>query len=622
MPTTSPRHDPSASATTPTAAVSPFTLGAGPSGMVAGSMFRMFSPVLDRVLQFPKLREIYEALHANPDDVRPFLERFIDHWGMKLDLPPQDMERIPTAGPCVVVSNHPFGAIEGVILGYVLRRMRPDVKIMANYMLSMIPDIRDLFFFVDPFGKPESARRNIAAMKESIRHVQGGGMLVVFPAGEVSHLNLSKRAIIDPPWSETVSRIIRRTKAPVLPIYFGGANSKLFQIAGMIHPRLRTLLIPRELFANRRRPVAVRVGSLIPHARLQRYESDQELTEYLRLRTYVLKGRTSSDRREAKAYYDEHDRPATMKPIIDETDPALVASDIGALPTEQVLVEQDEYRVVFARHEQIPNAIREIGRLREITFREVGEGTGNETDLDEFDPHYLHLIVFHTQKREMVGAYRMGLADEIVARFGKQGLYTSTLFRYRMKLLKQLGKAIEMGRSWVRPEYQRSYAPLLLLWKGIGHFLALKRDYVYLFGPVSINNDYQSISRRLIMWFLLTNRHLPELARMIKARNPPPMQRVSGIDLKSTGTVVTDIDEVSSLVSDIETDHKGAPILLKQYLKLGAKLLGFNIDPNFGHVLDGLVLVDCREIEFRVLSRYMGKEACRDYFAYHGRVVD
>jgi hypothetical protein len=267
--------------------------------------------------------------------------------------------------------------------------------------------------------------------------------------------------------------------------------------------------------------------------------------------------------------------------------------------------------------------LQEIGRLREITFRAVGEGTGRSADLDAFDPHYLHLFVWDREASRIAGAYRLGLTDEIVPRSGLAGLYTYTLFKFGRRLLGRLGPAIELGRSFVVGDYQRSYAPLLLLWKGIGRFAAARPRYRRLFGAVSISDEYDSTTKEMLMSFLRLHCLDESLAAMLRPRNPPrgAIRRrprfgvLQDRDLLSA--VVHDINDVDELVREIESDAKGIPILLRQYLKLNARLLGFNIDPVFGNVLDGLFYVDLTQIDRCVLDRYMGRAEAAAFLGYH-----
>jgi putative hemolysin len=298
-------------------------------------------------------------------------------------------------------------------------------------------------------------------------------------------------------------------------------------------------------------------------------------------------------------------------PIAPKGDLAETSRDIAA--QGQPLLESGVYQVFCARATQLPAVLPEIGRLREIAFRAVGEGTGRARDLDRFDAAYRHLFVWDRERQEIAGAYRLGATDEILASDGLAGLYTRTLFDYGHELLAQLGPALELGRSFVAPAYQRDFSPLLLLWKGISRFVACHPRYRRLFGVVSISDAYESTSRQLMIRFLQTTRFDADLGRLVRARNPPAPPRGGLVESQT----VDRLEDVSALVRGLEPDGKDMPVLLRQYLKLNARLLGFSIDPAFGNVLDGLVVVDLDDVEPAILGRYMGREeaaafrACR-----------
>ena len=394
----------------------------------------------------------------------------------------------------------------------------------------------------------------------------------------------------------------------------------MFQIAGLLHPLLRTILLPRELTNKMNSKLKIKVGNPIPWERLSEFESDEDALAYLRLRTYILGSEHHHSKLlEKKRLKNTSVSKKKQEAIVPPVDSQLIKKEISALPYEQVLIDNDEFIVAHGVAHQIPFALREIGRLREITFRMISEGTGKSIDLDGFDNYYSHLFIWNKNKHEIVGAYRLAKVKDIVASYGISGLYTSTLFAYKQNLLDQLGDAIELGRSFVREEYQRTFSALDLLWKGVGGYVNQNPKCNILFGTVSISNEYNAVSRMLITSFLRGNSYLPEFARLIKARNPFKTVPLKGVDSSTTSVVVKDLEKVNELLAEIEATHHTIPILLKQYLRLGGKFLGFNIDRNFGDVLDGLIYVDLSETDPRMLSRYLGKEEHREFLKFHGK---
>jgi putative hemolysin len=586
------------------------------SSKSGGPMQRRVFSLTERLLALDGIRRIYRNME-DADDPETFPAKVLESLRINIDVRGDELKRIPARGPAVIVANHPFGAVEGIALAHLLKQVRPDVKIMANYLLSRIPQMKDLFISVDPFARKDSARKNIAPMRDCLRWVKQGGLLVIFPAGEVSHWDLRHRNVCDPPWNENIARLIRQTGAPVLPVFFAGSNGPLFQAAGLLHPLLRTALLPKELLNRRNKSLKIKVGHPIAPRRLQEFDTDRELSDYLRLRTYLL-GKGTTDRSPSRRQPVPPGKKS-QETILAPQNSAIMEDEIRHLPPEQILLESGPMLVIQAEGRQAPFCLLEIGRLRELTFRAVGEGTGRAIDLDRFDNHYLHLFIWNRESREIVGAYRIGQTDRILEHQGVAGLYTSTLFDYQRELLKRLGPSLEMGRSFVRAEYQKNYAPLLLLWKGIGHFVARHPHYRNLFGPVSISSDYSAFSRQLIATGLSQNCRLHELARLVKAKTPLRLRpvRIKGCQDGSASSCWRDLEEISAVIADIEVEQKGVPVLLRHYLNLGGRMLAFNVDPDFSDVLDGLVVVDLAETDQKSLERYLGKDGSRRFLDYH-----
>lgn len=581
---------------------------------------RWLVPMIERGAGLHRLGDVYHqaVLFAQGEEFWRAGLRSLD---ITYEIASGDIERIPAEGPVVVVANHPFGGLEGLILGDLLRRRRPDSKVLASYLLSRIPELHELFVLVDPFEGNVAAQRNLRGVRNSLRYLQDGHALGIFPAGTVSHFHLSRREVSDPAWNPSTAWMVRKTRATVVPVYFHGKNSPIFQMAGLIHPRLRTALLPREMLRKRSFCAPVHIGTPLSWEKLSAFDDDHDLIEYLRLRTYLLRSheRSATRREQKKLRKQRAQKPRKLSPVIPPVDPGVLEREIAALPAEQTLSEQREHAVFYAEARQIPNLLREIGRLREVTFREVHEGTGEEIDLDRFDQKYLHLFTWNRQAREVVGSYRMGKTDEIVREQGIEGLYTHTLFRYGPDLLARIGTALELGRSFVRKEYQRNFAPLMLLWRGIGNYVARFPRYRTLFGTVSINAEYQNISQQLIAAFLEDQAFDTDLASLIEPRHPFKRKRLPGLGKKQPlPTGLKDIRDISDLIAEIETSQKAVPVLLRQYLNLGGKVIGFNIDASFGHVLDGLIVVDLKKTDPKILAYFMGAEGAGQFFSHHG----
>ena len=548
--------------------------------LLPGKAHPRLNAMLAKVLQLEQLDQIYLA--ARPGEGGgAFARRILKELDVRARVTEEDLARIPKHGPVVAVANHPFGMVEGALLAGLLPQVRPDVRILANHLLSFAPEFDSLLIPVDPFGGPDAAKRNAAGLRSALEWLEQGGLLVVFPSGEVSHFDFKRRGISDPEWNCTAVRLARRTKAQLLPLYFHGANSALFQAAGVVHPKLRTLLLPHEFVNKRARSIELRVGTGVTPERIAALD-DERATDLLRHRTYMLRHRRRPRR-----------RLALQRRLISPVPPDAIELELSRLSP---LLSLGNFQIFQARAGEIPATLREIGRRREESFRVAGEGTGHSFDLDRFDQHYWQLFLWDRTERRLAGGYRLCPTDAV----RPDELYTHSLFRYGADLLERLHPALELGRSFVAPEYQRSYQPLHLLWKGIGAWLVRNPRYRYLFGPVSISSLYHPLSRNLMMQFLERECRDDDLSRLVSPRKPARRK-------KSSGPPPADFDELSSLVSDIEPGRQAPPVLLRHYLNLGGRILGFNVDKEFGHALDALLVVDLRRAPKRTLDRYLGK---------------
>jgi len=568
----------------------------------------------EKLLGLDSMARAYDSFKPSPTP-ESFATKVLAYLNIGYEIAGGKLTSIPASGPVLVVANHPFGGIEGFLLLYLLRKRRPDIKIMANSILKRVPEMADVIIGVNPYGGSDATRQNVKSMCEAARWLKADGLLLVFPAGDVSSLQFRNLRIADKRWDAGIARLARIADARVVPLFLEGRNSLTFHLLGKLHPRLRTLMLPRQLLNKRGTQISLWIGEPIENARLQRLGSDNEIAHYLRLRSRML-GSTQVENISKNPNNTPNQQGTALMKIIEAGDKRSFTKEIATLPPTQKLAGNADFDVYYAEADQIPAVLREIGRLREMTFRANGEGTGKEIDIDVFDHFYLHLFLFDRKAQKIAGAYRLGLTDKILRVHGKKGLYSQSLFKFRRAFLETLDPAIELGRSFICTEYQKSIAPLLLIWKGIGEFVVRNPRYTTLFGPVSISGAYNTTSQQLLIDFIMADHSGDPLAKHVKPRNPyrgrlRPVWRKA--DLVGMGS----IKDISELISIIEEDGKGAPVLMRHYLNLGGRMLGFNIDKQFSNCIDGLVVVDLRKTNTHILNRYMGREGAASFLNAH-----
>lgn len=542
-------------------------------------------------------------------DTQQFLRFTLEVLGIDYQVHKGTLTHIPTSGATVIVANHPLGCVEGVILAELLLQVRNDVQILANQYLKTVPELDQLFIGVDVFDGQNAHQANLTALRQAHQHLAKGGLLLLFPAGEVSQLvDKKSNKVTDKAWSHSVSRLIRKSRATSIPIFIEGQNSKRFYLAGKVHPLLKTLLLGRELLNKSNEKILISIGTAIKYKEVNGL-SDEQMTSYLRLNTYLQQESTT------------HSPPADIKtPLLPINDPVAIQDqldDLAALEREHLLLSSGEFDVYCTPSERIPSIMHEIGRLREINFRNAGEGTGRNLDIDQFDRDYLQLFIWDRENQTLVGAYRLGLVDQLVDKHGITGLYSRTLFHFDQPFINSMGPAIEMGRSVIDEKYQKSMAPLLLLWKGIAAYVEKNPKYTHLFGPVSISNDYSERTRQLLAETMTLHYYHPEIAEFVTPSNPLPIEDKNWNT--SMLTALGDIQLLSRLIARID-EGKNVPVLLRQYLGLNGKLISFNVDPCFNNALDGLIMVDLRQVPLKTLARYMGSNQAEKYLTQHGQL--
>lgn len=576
-----------------------------------GMSGNVLSRLLMQILGLNKINKVYNQL--NEKSGLEFIDALLDHMQLQHIVDEADLERIPKTGPFIVVSNHPFGGIDGILLIKLFSRIRPDFRVMANFLLSKIEPIKDCFLPVNPFENRKNASSSYSGIKNSFVHLENGASLGIFPAGEVSTFYSDNNQICDKQWQDSIIKFIKKAEVPVIPVYFKGSNSWLFHLLGRIHPTLRTAKLPSELLNKKNKKIRIRIGSPIPVKEQKKFTDISKYGRYLRARSYAL----GTPLEVRKLFSRSIRRPKKVEEIIDPISQELLLSEMNAVKKSHLLFTSKNYSVICAPSFEMPYILQEIGRLRETTFRDVGEGTNHSTDLDEFDLYYNQLVIWDDEAYKIVGAYRVGLGKEILEQYGIKGFYTQSLFKIRKDFYPVLNESMELGRSFIVKDYQRKPLSLFLLWKGILYFLLKHPEYRYLIGPVSISNEFSKFSKSLIVDFIKKNYYDEEFAKYIFPRKefyfPAELNVDKDIFLE---TAETDISKIDKVIKDVE-QKISMPVLLKKYLSLNAKIIGFNIDPHFNDALDGLIILDIYNIPINViesLSKEINDESILDRF--------
>lgn len=559
--------------------------------------FKVVNKALMQLTGINKLNDLYKRIaeSSNTD----FIDAFFDELNLNIEFDEKELRHIPKSGKFITVSNHPFGAIDGLVLLKILKDKRPDFKIMANFLLQNIPELSEKFIAVNPFESLKT-KSSVKGVKTAYSHLEDGNAIGVFPAGEVSSYQTNSRKVTDNQWKNGSIRIIQRSEAPVVPIFFSGGNSLFFHLIGLINPTLRTAQLPKEMLRKKDATLKIRIGSPIKPETIKAFDQVEVLSRYLRSRTYSL----SSGLEIKNFFFNKKKRKVYALDIIPPVDGNLIEQELLALPEPQKIISQGEFDVFLAFSNESPNALKELGRLREETFRAVGEGTNLSIDVDEYDLYYHHLLLWDRESKKIAGAYRIGKGNDIITKFGVRGFYINSLFTIKKQMLPILNQSLELGRSFVREEYQMKRLPLFLLWKGLMNFILSNPEYRYIIGPVSISNSYSRISKQVIVNVIKKYYFDNEKAQWVK-----PKHRFRA-DIKNQDVseilnyVDADLKNIDRLISDIEPLHFTLPVLLKKYINQNAKIICFNRDPNFNNALDGLMILDLKELSEDSIKSY------------------
>lgn len=584
-----------------------------------GFFGKLLTGIVYQILGLPKINRLYQS-KPRPDGPA-FSKQVLEDLGISFEIPGEQLKYIPAEGGFITVSNHHYGAVDGMILDSVIGSVRPDYKILTTYFLSLIRNLKDDFLPVDNFAS--GSARSISGIKAALQHIQDGGALGLFPAGEVATWQKGKdrtavsgcRVVEDKPWTENISKLILKSGLPVIPIWFEGGNSRLFHILGRINPIFRTLRLPREMMGAAGKHIRIRIGQPIPAAQIAAFDPET-LGKYLRNRCYALEGQCSRDG--GKNYGQ-----GVMQPVIDPVDPETVKKEIAAIE-DKLIFETGGYRAFLIEAAEAPHLMRELYRLREVTFRAVGEGTGKPLDTDPYDDFYHHLILWHVENQELVGAYRLGYGTELLAKHeGLSGFYTSTLVNFGPDAEGILSHSMELGRSFIAEKYQREVLPLKLLLAGL--CVATTKDPAVncCVGLVTISASIPDFYKSLAAHFLNKYFLLPNAERFATPTTPfkPLLLNVDPDQLLQVPA--GDIDAFDRLLGTVSDGKYRLPVLFRKYFSCGAKTSCLNVDPDFSNGVDSMIvlrLADFPAISIKSFVRSLPEDIQKKVFLhFYGR---
>ncbi len=559
-----------------------------------GFLGTFFGWILMKVLKISTLNRIYNR-NKHLSELE-FLDSILDEFQIKFEIPEEDIKRLPKEGPYITISNHPLGGIDGILLLKLMIEQRSDFKIIANFLLHRIEPLKPYIMPVNPFEDRKDVKSSITGFKNAILHLREGHPLGVFPAGEVSTYRDGK-LVVDKEWEEAAMKLIQKAEVPVVPIYFHAKNSRLFYRLSKISDTLRTAKLPSELLTQKRRVIKVRVGKPISVKAQKEHESLPDFSEFLRKRTYML-SKTFEDKPKILDNFQSQLKVSKQaKRIVTPIDTEIMIAEVDGLKENDCkLLTSKNYEVYLAAAKEIPNILREIGRLREITFREVGEGTNEAIDLDTFDTYYHHMFLWDNEKKVIAGAYRMGLGSQIFERYGIDGFYLQDLFRFEPELYRMMSQSIEMGRAFIIKEYQQKPMPLFLLWKGIVHTTLRYPEHKFLIGGVSISNQFSNFSKSLMIEFMKSHYYDPYVAQYVHPKKEFKVKLKDADKDFVFDATEADLNKFDKIIDDVEPGALRLPVLLKKYIKQNAKLVAFNVDPLFNNAVDGLMYIKIADL--------------------------
>ncbi|WP_372999523.1 lysophospholipid acyltransferase family protein [Sulfurimonas sp.] len=517
-----------------------------------------------------------------------FIDNVLEYFDFNFLVSDKDIENIPSSGRVVIIANHPLGALDAFALIKLISRVRKDIKIIANDFLKEFKALDSLFIHVNTF----TARQKKEAVREVYDSLDKDMALIIFPSGEVSRA--SSTGVKDKTWQKGFLKFAYRSNSPILPVFIGGKNSKTFYSISTVNKKLSTLLLPNEMFKQKNKTIDITIGEIIPNENIiPKCLKQDRVLELYKKQVYNLK--------KSKSFF------VTQKAIAHPEDRRDIKKE---LKSAQLLGKTKDNKKIYLYSSLNSNSIllNEIGLLRELSFRRVGEGINQKRDIDKYDRYYKHIILWDEEDLEIVGAYRIAECKKIIEEHGKEALYTTTLFDFNKNFDKHLNSSIELGRSFVQPKYWGSRA-LDYLWYGIGAYIRNNPEIKYLYGPVSLSATYPKIAKDTILYFYDNN--FKDKDNLVSAKIPYNFKTDADLirNLRNEFSNLEYKENFKNLKKALGVMGTSVPTLYKQYSDLcddgGIRFCAYNIDPDFSNCIDSLILVDISKIKLQQRKRYI-----------------
>ncbi|KLD97598.1 GNAT family N-acyltransferase [Aliarcobacter butzleri] len=514
-----------------------------------------------------------------------FVDAVLDYFDFDYTVSSNDLQNIPSTGKVIIIANHPLGGLDALCLLKLVGQIRKDVKILANDFLVGFEALHSLMIPLDNF-KDRQSKESIKKIYEALNNEEA---IIIFPAGEVSRA--TPKGVKDPAWNKGFLNFAKNSNSAILPIFLDAKNSKTFYTISLINKTFSTLLLSNEMFNKKSKNINIKIGQIIPSENITPKGLNKDfLVNLYKKHLYALK-------KGKKSFFQTQSAIAHPVSKIDLYNELKKSPLLGQT--------NDGKKIYLYDYVEDSIVLKELGRLREISFRKVGEGVNKKRDIDKYDVYYQHIILYDKNELEIVGAYRIGNSDMIFKEFGTKGFYSNTLFQFNDEFMFYLQNSIELGRSFVQPKYWGTRA-LDYLWYGIGAYVKANPNIKYMFGPVSISGAFPAIAKDMLVFYY--NYYYSSEKNLVEARTP--FSYSSHIhDIKEFFTLEDKKRDFKSLKIALSNIGVNVPTLYKQYSELtlddGVKFLDFNVDKNFGDCIDSFILVEIDKIKDSMKQRYM-----------------